>query len=144
MSIDIEDAPSRQTSTSLVSGILGDLQHLIQQQLLLTRREVESELRQWAAAGLIVAAGAAMLLIAGVVLCLAVSHLLYWVLAPSGTDPAGFPLWASHGAAATAFAALGAVLIQTGRAKFKGKPTSEKPVQNDFVQEPSPWSTRPK
>ena len=41
MSADIQDPPA-QTAASLVSGILEDLQRLVQQQLLLTRRCVST------------------------------------------------------------------------------------------------------
>ena len=44
MSTDIANQTQPSTA-SLVSGILGDLTQLVEQQLLLTRREIEQEIR---------------------------------------------------------------------------------------------------
>ncbi len=133
MSIELEDPPDP-TAASLVRGILGDLHHLVQQQLALTRREIVVELRQWAAAGALRGLGAAMWLVAVIALCLALSHLLHWMMSPAGTDPASFPLWACHAAVAAVFAVVGAIMISTGRARFRGGNTLSHPDQK-FLQE---------
>ena len=133
MSIELEDPPER-TAASLVSGILGDLHHLVQQQFELTRREVEVELRQYAAAGVLLCLGAAMWLVAGITLSLALSHLLHWTMSPAGTDPASFPLWACHAAVAAGFAVVGGMMVSTGRARFR---STNNPNHSDqkFLQE---------
>ena len=133
MSIELEDPPER-TAASLVSGILGDLHHLVQQQFELTRREVEVELRQYAAAGVLLCLGAAMWLVAGITLSLALSHLLHWTMSPVGTDPASFPLWACHAAVAAGFAVIGGLLVSTGRARFRSSNGPSHPDQK-FLQE---------
>ena len=38
--------PAEQSTVSLLTDILGDLQRLVEQQFLLTRREIEQELRE--------------------------------------------------------------------------------------------------
>ena len=128
MSIELEDPPER-TAASLVSGILGDLHHLVQQQFELTRREIEVELRQYAAAGAILGLGAAMLLVSGIAVSLALSHLLHWTMSPAGTDSASFPLWACHGVVAAGFAVVGAIMVSTGRARFRSSNDPNHPDQ---------------
>lgn len=107
-----------QTAASLVGGIVGDLQHLVQQQFQLTRREIELQVRQYAIAAAIVGLGGVMILVAGVAVCLALSHLLYWFASPATTDPASVPLWACHALAAAAFAIIGGLMVHNGRAEF--------------------------
>jgi hypothetical protein len=113
------DDPAARTAASLLSGILGDLQSLVQQQLLLMRREVEIELRQCATAGMVFGFGAALLLLGGVEFCLAASHLLHWAALPAGTDPARLPLWGCHAAVGAAVAFGGGILTLVGRATLK-------------------------
>lgn len=125
MSIDIEDPPV-QTTASLVSGILGDLRHLVEQQFQLTRREIEVGLRQRATAAAIFGLGVLVLFLAAIALCLTLSHLLHWVASPTGTDPAWFPLWACHAVVATVLAVSGVALACVGRVKFR----SIDPLQN--------------
>ena len=142
MSLDVEDPPER-TAASLVSGILGDLHHLVQQQFELTRREVEVELRQYAAAAVVFGLGAAMLLVAGLVFGLTFSHLLHWAASPPGTEPAWFPLWACHAVVAAVFAVIGAILVLVGRAKFRCTEEYQNPA-TEILQEPVKWPTHPK
>ena len=61
MSTDVKDPPD-QTAASLVSGILGDLQHLVEQQFRLTRREIEDEIRQRTTAAAVLVLGATVVL----------------------------------------------------------------------------------
>ncbi len=131
--IDVEDPPE-QTAASLVSGILGDLHHLVQQQFRLTRREVELEVRQCAAAGVLLGLGAAMWLVAGISLSLTLSHLLHWTLSPAGNDPASFPLWACHAAVAAGFAVVGGMMVSTGRARFRAGKTLNHPDQKSLQE----------
>ena len=112
------DYPPEQTTASLVSGILGDLQHLVDQQFQLTRREIEVELRQRTEAAAVVGVGAGVLFLAAVSLCLSLPHLLHWVTSPIGTDPAWFPLWACHAVVAAVLAVIGVIFACVGRAKF--------------------------
>ena len=142
MSVDVDDLPER-TAASLVSGILGDLHHLVQQQFELTRREVEGQLRQCAVAGVVFGLGTALLLIAGLLLGLMFSHLLHWAVSPSGTDPASFPLWACHALGAAVFATVGATLMCVGRAKFTCTDEWHNPA-TEILQERAKWPTHPK
>lgn len=113
------DHPPDQTAAALVSGILGDLQILVEQQFQLTRREIETELRQRAAAAGFMALGAGILFLGAIVLSLAIADLLHWMTSPVGTDPAWSPLWACRVLVAVVFAALGGGLALVGRIRFR-------------------------
>ena len=138
MPIDVENLPE-QTAASLVSGILGDLQHLVEQQFQLTRREIEVELRQRATAAAVFGFGMGILFLAVIAVCLTLSHLLHWVASPPGTDPAWLPMWACHAAVAAVLTVSGVTFACVGRAKFR----SINPYQNpatEIMQEHVPWT----
>jgi putative superfamily III holin-X len=142
MSLDVKD-PTDQTAAALVSGILGDLQDLVEEQFQLTRREIEDELRLRAAAGAIVALGMGVLFLDAIVLCTSLAHLLHWIASPPGTDPGWFPLWACHAVVAGGLAVLGGVLVFVGWARFRSVNPAQNPV-TEIVQERVTWTTPPK
>ena len=133
MLTDIE-YPPEQTAASLVSGILGDLHQLVDQQFQLTRREIEVELGQRAEAAAVFGLGVGFLFLAAISLCLSLSHLLHWVASPIGTDPAWFPLWACHAVVAAVLAVIGGIVAGLGRAKFKSIDSFHNPV-TEILQE---------
>jgi len=139
MSTDLEDR-SGQTAASLVSGILDDLQDLVEQQFQLTRREIEEEIRQRAAAAAIFTLGLGVFFLDAIVLSLTLAHLLHWVASPPGTDPAWLPLWACHAVLAAVLVVIGGVLTWVGRARFRSIDRSQNPV-TEFLQENAPWTT---
>ena len=118
MSTDVE-VPPVQTAASLVSGILGDLQHLVEQQFQLTRREVEEELRQRAAAAAVFAVGMGVFFLDAIILCLTLVHLLHWATSPPETDPSSLPLWACYAVVAAVLVIIGGILTQVGRVRFR-------------------------
>ena len=118
MSTDIEEQ-IEPTAASLVAGIVGDLQRLVEQQFLLTRRELEEELRQRISAAAVTAAGIVILILAGIVFCLTLVHLLHWMASPSGTDPASIPLWVCHAVVMAALAVIGGILANVGQARMR-------------------------
>ncbi len=136
MLTDIE-YPPEQTAASLVSGILGDLQHLVDQQFQLTRREIEVELRQRAEATAVFGVGVGFLFLAAISLCLTFSQLLHWVASPTGTDPAWFPLWACHAVVAAVLAVIGGLFAVVGRTKFKSIVPFHNPI-TEILQERLP------
>ncbi|MBC7819098.1 MAG: phage holin family protein [Planctomycetaceae bacterium] len=133
MSIDIEDPPE-QTTASLVSGIFGDLKHLVEQQFQLTRQEIETGLRQRAAAAAVIGFGLGILFLAAVAICLTFSHLLHWAASPPGTDPAWMPLWVCHAVVAAVLAVSGVTVACVGRAKFRSIDPLQRP-DNEILQE---------
>lgn len=142
MSIDTE-GPPEQTAAALLSGILGDLQHLVEQQFQLTRREIEVELRQRATAAAVFGFGMGILFLAVIAVCLTLSHLLHWMASPPGTDPAWIPLWACHAVVAAVLAVSGVIFACVGRAKFKAINPYQNPA-TAIMQEHVPWTTPPK
>ncbi len=116
--VQLEPAPV-QTAASLVSGILGDLQHLVEQQFQLTRMQIAAELRERVAAAAVLATGVLLLLVSAIFVCLSVSHLLHWMTSPLGIDPASLPLWACHAVVAAILSLTGGILACVGRAQFR-------------------------
>ena len=134
MATEVQSPP--ETSTlALVSGILVDLEHLVEQQLQLTRREIEEELRQSSVAATLLASGIAFFLLAATLLCLAGTHLLHWATSPSGTDPAQLPLWACHAIMALLLLIVGGILTQVARIRFRSVPRLRNPL-TEIMEEP--------
>ena len=117
MSAEVEVRPEP-TTASLMSEILVDLQHLIEQQFKLARRELEVGLKLRAVAAAVFGLGLVILFLAAIAACLTLSHLLHWVMSPPGTDPASLPLWACHAVVAAVLAVSGVLIAFVGRGKF--------------------------
>ena len=114
----VED-PAEVSTVSLVGGILVDLQQLVEQQLQLTRREIEGELRRQSTAAMIVVLGLAVLFLAALMLSLASAQLLHWMISPAGTDPAGMPMWVCQALVSTVLIVIGGILACYGHFKFR-------------------------
>lgn len=132
--------PTDQSATSLVSGILSDLQNLLEQQFLLIRREIERDLRRGLQAGSLLVAGAGVLFLGGFSFCLAAAELLYWMNVPAGTMPGTLPLWACHGIVAGVLLCAGAALCVGGRMKLKKIKPMESPAA-EALKENVEWTT---
>ncbi len=126
--------PPDQTAASLLSGILGDLQHLVEQQFQLTRREIEDEIRQRAIAAAVCGGGAVALFLSAVVFSLGLVHLLHWATLPRGTDPAWLPLWVCYALVAAVLAVAGGSVLQIGRVKFSSIDSFQNPL-TELLQE---------
>ena len=74
--------------TGLVRGIVNDLQTLIRQQFVLFKHEIKQNLHKSKQAMVLLAAGAAISAMGGVLLCFMIVHLISYF---------GLPLWASFG-----------------------------------------------
>ena len=64
--------------TSLVAGILADVQKLLEQQLTLTRHELQQDVRKSCEAAWLLAIGATSALLAGIGLVFATAHCVSW------------------------------------------------------------------
>jgi hypothetical protein len=111
-------SPPEQSMVSLVSGIVDDVHLLITQQVKLTRAEVQDDLRKAGGVAVILAAGAGVLLLGAILVCLMLVYLLHWLTSPAGTDLASVPLWACFGIVGAAFGVLGAGLMAAGKKKY--------------------------
>jgi len=98
--------------TQLVSGIIHDVQKLIQQQLALLRYELQDELAKTKRASVALLAGSVVALVGGILLCLMLIHLLAWA-APE------LPLWVCYGIVGVPIAALGGALLFVGIRQFQ-------------------------
>jgi uncharacterized membrane protein YqjE len=104
--ITTEPSPSM---ASLLGGIVSDVQTLVRQEITLAKTEMLGEWDKAKTAAGAMAAGAAVLALAGVLLCVAVVCVLHEV--------AELRWWASFLIVGGALAVLGAVLYYTGRNK---------------------------
>jgi len=95
--------------TALVTGIVGDLQKLVRQEIQLARTEVKQEWEKTKTAATAMAAGAALLGLGGVILCFALAYLL-----KNFTE---LPDWACFAIVGGGLVVLGALLLVIGRAK---------------------------
>jgi hypothetical protein len=136
------DEPPGTTAASLLSGILGDLQRLVEQQFQLTRREIEDEVRKHYGAGVILFCGMAMLFLSSMEFCLTAAHWLHWITSPVGTDVASLPLWGCHAVIALVLLVLGGTVTVIGRAKFNAIQATPNPV-TEISKEREKWTTHP-
>jgi len=95
--------------TTLVGGIVDDLQRLIRQEIELARREVHQEWEKTKVAAGAMAAGASLAALAAVLLCFFFVHLLAWATP--------LPLWAWFGIVGGVLLGGAAILLLLGRQK---------------------------
>jgi len=95
--------------TSLVAGIVDDLQRLIRQELMLAKTEVQQEWEKTKTAAASMATGVALLGLGAVLLCFMFVYLLY-------TYVTAVPLWGWFGIVGGALALGGGLLVAAGRA----------------------------
>jgi Na+/proline symporter len=113
---------SEQSMTSLVSGIVGDVQDLIKQQLALTRKEIEADLRKTRDAATLLAVGIGLALFGCFALCLMLAHLLHYLTTPAAlratAEPAAIPLWGCYCIVTAVLLGVGGALAFAGKKKF--------------------------
>lgn len=110
MANQLQTAPEP-SMTSLVSGIIDDVQELIKQQADLIRSEIKDDMQKTKVAVSSMAAGAGVALLGVILLSLMAVYLLHWA-APN------LPLWACFGIVGGALAVAGGALIYAGKKKF--------------------------
>lgn len=132
-----DEPPPAQSAASLVSGILGDLRNLVEQQFQLTRMQIVSELRQRFVAVAVFGAGVVVLFVASIFVCFSASHLLHWIASPRGTDPAAYPLWMCHAAVAVGLGLTGGILALVGQSKIRSVVPFQNPVSGLFQETPN-------
>jgi hypothetical protein len=129
--------------SSLVSGIVNDMQDLIKQQLRLTRQEIEADLQKTKEVALLLAVGWIFSFIGGFAICLMLAHLIHAMGAPAGTDPSSLPLWASFAIVASLFILVGGIIVLAAKKKID---TSGGPLEETAksLEEISEWKTKAK
>jgi hypothetical protein len=135
MAIDVKPAPDASV-TELVSGIVSDTQVLVKQQFDLFKAEVREDLRQGRDAGLLMAAGAGLAFVSGVLLMFMLVYLLNWAIPH-------FPLWASYLTWGAIAGVAGGLLIYAGVHKLASfNPLPKQSAQ--ALKENLTWKTSPK
>jgi hypothetical protein len=133
---DLETTSPGTSVTQLLSGILGDLQELLTQQLALFRRELRDDVGKLKDATITVSAGVVLCLVAGLMLCFMLAHLLV-VLFDT------LPLWGSFGLVGGVLAIIGGALVAVGAARFRSfNPLPDESAQ--ALQENVRWIAKPK
>jgi hypothetical protein len=122
--------------TSLLSGILSDIQELLKQQLALFRREVRDDIGRVKDASMAIAGGITLCLLAGIMLCFMLANLLVELVD-------GLPLWGSYAIVGAVLALIGGALVAFGSAKFRSfNPLPDESAQQ--LQENVRWIAKPK
>jgi len=141
MASDLHASPE-QSTTTLVSGIIEDFEHLVKQQMELIRQEIVNDLHKARQAAVSLAIGAGVIFLAAVALFFALIHLLHWATGPAGMDPAWLPLWACYGIVGCVLGVTGGVLLTTAVLKLQ----SINPLHNpatEGLKENVEWATHP-
>ncbi len=132
--------PAEQSTTSLVGGIIADLQNLVEQQFRLFRREIERDAHRAVRAASMLAAGAGVAFLGGFSFCMAAAQCLYWLTSEGAAAETGLPLWGCHAIVSVVLLAIGAALGVSGRSQFN----TIKPLESTAVEalkENVEWTT---
>lgn len=105
------------TMTSLVSGIIGDAQQLIRDEVALARQEIKEEIVKARNAVVFFAGAAIAALLGAILFSFFLVRLLHW--ASGGADPAAVPLWAWFLIWSFVFFAIGGGLAAFAYGRFK-------------------------
>jgi uncharacterized membrane protein YqjE len=125
---------SEPSLTAVVTGIIGDFQELIKQQLALFKAELKQDLRKAREASVSLACGLALLGLGSVLLCFFVVHLLEWAFRPH------LELWVCYLIVGAVVAAVGGGLTAYAWGLFRSV-TAEQSVQS--IEENLEWKTKP-
>jgi hypothetical protein len=126
---------SERSVPTLMSGIIADVQHLIEQQLAMFRQEIRDDVRKGKKAALSLAVSAAIALAGGLLLLLMLPLLLNWAV------PA-WPLWACFGIIGGFLATLGGALLYVNARKIESFDLLSNQAVEAF-KENLTWTTKP-
>jgi hypothetical protein len=120
--------------TPLISGIIGDAQTLIRQQLTLFQSEIKHDLVRARDAAIPLGVGVAVCFLAGLFILMMLAQLLVWLW------PA-LPLFAAYGIVALILGLVGGSLVLVGKSKFDAfTPIPEKSLEG--LKENLQWTTK--
>jgi hypothetical protein len=120
---------------SLVTGIVSDVQDLVKQQVAMLRAELSSDFQRSREAIVPLLMGPVVCLMGGLVLCLALAHLLELLFQPD------LPRWACYAIVGALISAVGGVLVYLGVSKFPN-PLPDRTVAT--LEENVQWLTKRK
>lgn len=102
---------SEPSLASLLGGIINDAKDLMVQQLKMTKLEVQEDLRKTKTAAISLGIGVGVVALGSILLSLMLVHMLAAVTA--------IPLWGSYGIVGGVFAAIGGILLASGKNKVE-------------------------
>jgi len=111
---DVLNGPSQPSMTSLMGGILTDVQQLVAQQVQLLRLEIRDDLHKARTGAIFLGAGLGITLVGGLLFCLMLPYLLNWLT--NGV----LPLWACFGIFGVVFLLVGGGAAYAAMKKFQG------------------------
>ena len=113
----------RDTSMStLISGIVGDAQELVRQEIALARQEIREEIGTAKDAGIKLAIASGVLAVGGLLVVLTIAQAL--------ADLLNWPTWAGYGLVGLVLAGVGYFLLSSAQKQLKEvKPVPEKTVE---------------
>lgn len=111
-----------ESPSSLIMGILGDVEQLAGQHLRLAKAEIEEEVERHAKTVAMMAATFAVLLIASVIWALGLVYLMHAYLNTPISIEANVPLWACHMIVGTVVGGVGVVLARSVHARIVASP----------------------
>jgi len=130
---------SDQSLTALVGGIVNDVQGLLKQQMQLTRKEIQADLRKAQESATLLAFGIGTCFLSAMSFCLMLALLLYWLGAPHGSEMATIPLWGCFGLVGGFLAVVGAAVAYAGKRRFDTLHPLERTAQ--ALEENLEWKT---
>lgn len=131
---DVRADPESPALTTLVSGIIGDAQKLMGQQLSLFQHEIKEDLRKTKNAAIPLIIGLAIALIGVGLLGVMVGNLIHW-LWPQ------LPLWVGFGISGVLVLCIGGGLIAWGKTQFDAfNPLPDKTL--DALKENVQWVSK--
>jgi hypothetical protein len=134
MANDLQSPPDQQNLSALLSGIIGDAQELIRQQLTLFRTEVREDFRKTREAAWPMAIGLWLGLVGSILLAATLALALV---------AAGLPEWAGFAIVGGALFLGGAGLVYAGKKKLDSfNPLPDKSAE--ALKENVEWLTKPK
>jgi len=132
MAADLNAPPSNST-TSVVSDIVSDLQQLLSQQLTMFQAEIRSDVAKFQQAAYPVACGLATMLVGAMVLSVALAYFLNWMWPQ-------LPLWGAFAIVGALVTAIGVGLYSVGKKQLDSlHPLPEKSAQ--ALKENLQWLT---
>jgi uncharacterized membrane protein len=115
---------------SLLSGIVGDAQTLVRQEIALARQEIRQEISTAKDAGISLGSAALVLVIGGLLLVLALAQGLAYLL--------NWPTWAGYGLVGVVLAITGIILLVAARKRVQAiRPIPEQTVET--IKENVAW-----
>jgi membrane protein insertase Oxa1/YidC/SpoIIIJ len=134
MATDLQ-SPPQPSVTSLVSGIIADVQDLIKQQVALIGKEIKDDLNKSIGAAISLAAGAGTAAMGGLLLCITLALVLD-VYIPQ------LNWWGGFAIVGGVLTAVGLVLLYAAIKKFETIKALPETVQ--AIKETVEWQTNPK